>query len=124
MRADSEARHKSRHEHKYEADMERLEGLETHDKGRKLIGSAKDLIASAKDATNKALGLATKEKSKSGCHPFFPRSTRSGIKIAEKCDELIKFEEERTSIRAAEAASNVQNGARRANSCGASYGLP
>ena len=94
----------------YEADMERLEGLETHDKGKKLIGSAKDLIASAKEANNKALGLATEGKIEEAAAIHFSQAHPVGIKIAEKCDELIKFEEERTSIRSAEAASTYKTG--------------
>ncbi len=86
----------------YKAAMERLEALETTEKGKELIEALKQNVGIARGANDKVVELAQAGSSQSA-NTLLVASMQISDMLAGACGEMVKYQVERTGVAAKEA---------------------
>ncbi|MRR35359.1 HAMP domain-containing protein, partial [bacterium] len=102
--ARAEAKEKiGKHRASYQEFMQKLEKLETTDKGKELIAGAKGTIDAARKANNEVIELAVAGKSAEAISVFNREAYPLDMKIKDAFKALIRYQEERMAMRHTEA---------------------
>ncbi|HEY3275656.1 MAG TPA: methyl-accepting chemotaxis protein [Syntrophorhabdaceae bacterium] len=86
----------------YKTALEKLEGMEKSPKGKELIEAIKGNVAIARTANDKVIELASAGNTQSASTLLTGSLQISGM-LSESCDEMVKYQSERTAIGAKEA---------------------
>jgi methyl-accepting chemotaxis protein len=88
---------------RYKEGIERIKKLEINDEGKKLITDVEEAIAAARDADNKSLELAKAGKAAEAAAYFASTARPAIMKVNERADVLVKYQEGRSKFRLEEA---------------------
>ena len=94
------------HRAEYKEDIEKLEKLETADKGKALIAKAKEAIDMAKKVNNDVLELSYANKTAQAAVLFEKQAYANNAKIGDAFDNLVKYQEEQIGVAYEQAAKD------------------
>ena len=100
----------------YKELMDKLEKLETTDKGKQLIEAAKTSLADARKANNEVIELSLSSKTNDALTLFNRVAFPLDVKIKESFKAIVQYQEERMELRHDEAVSQFKDA--RITSCG------
>jgi methyl-accepting chemotaxis protein len=83
--------------------MDKMERLETTDKGKELIADAKTSLGNAKEANNKVIELSLANKTKEALDVFNKQAFSLDMKIKAAFKAIIQYQEEQMKVRVGEA---------------------
>ena len=87
----------------YNESMDKLEKLETTEKGKDLIASVKSRLNNAKEANNNVIALSLSGKTNEAASVFRNEASALDLKIKEGCEAIIQYQEAQMADRVSEA---------------------